>query len=532
MLCQNHSPSDASRPTINVATSPVPETAIGKGLSDEILTPVQEQVLHEPAIEKGLSDTTLTLVQEQFIYQHLDSNYTLPPRFEEEIPKILKNLQCPLQITKSSFVTVGSPHTWPVVLAALAFLVDLVNITFIIDSSLPEDDDDDEIGSPLHTCIEAFNCSDEAEENACLEAYVETLKANENVSEEDMVDLSEALEAAEHELESLPKVNDELKDLKQYNVKVSDDLAKLNNYLKDLKVAIENKSAMERSIKQSIMKLDIEESKILEEIERLMNLKNQQAYSTSELMQLKNHSQVASKEIEYQEQLSKDLGNQVCNLEIEISKFETILRNSTDQLKELVEKLSLNEEFPDIDVKSEDVIHHFDDIMCILTTLRKAAKKDASQTQEKMLQLSHDVERAKGTLQEKVAEGNKLKTKTRHVKEENKITQEEIKREIQLKDEELEELHQKIMEARKPQNKPAYHLHQVDDMITVKKQELEKCKKKEEKCLHDGLQFQKNFFERGMCNAEVQRKLIVEHTTRIKAEFTKLLEWCDSLDSD
>ncbi|XP_045110944.1 uncharacterized protein LOC123504477 [Portunus trituberculatus] len=190
---------------------------------------------------------------------------------------------------------------------------------------------------------------------------------------------------------------------------------------------------MERSIKQSIMKLDIEESKMLEEIERLMNLKNQQAYSASELMQLKNHGQVASKEIEYQEQLSKDLGNQVCNLEIEISKFETILRNSADQLKELVEKLSLNEEFPDIDVKSEDVIHHYDDIMCILTTLKKAAKKDASQTQEKMLQLSHYVERAKGTLQEKVAEGNKLKTKTRHVKEENKVTQEEIKRDFQLK---------------------------------------------------------------------------------------------------
>ncbi|MPD01605.1 hypothetical protein E2C01_097139 [Portunus trituberculatus] len=53
---------------------------------------------------------------------------------------------------------------------------------------------------------------------------------------------------------------------------------------------------------------------MLEETECLMNLKNQQAYSTSELMQLKNHSQVASKEIEYQEQLSKDLGNQYCLL--------------------------------------------------------------------------------------------------------------------------------------------------------------------------------------------------------------------------
>lgn len=49
---------------------------------------------------------------------------------------------------------------------------------------------------------------------------METMKVDNNVSDKDMVDLAEALEAAEHELESLPKVNDELKHLKQCNIKV------------------------------------------------------------------------------------------------------------------------------------------------------------------------------------------------------------------------------------------------------------------------------------------------------------------------
>lgn len=41
----------------------------------------------------------------QFIYHHLDSSYVLPTRYEEEIPKLLKNVMYPVQMTKSSFVT-------------------------------------------------------------------------------------------------------------------------------------------------------------------------------------------------------------------------------------------------------------------------------------------------------------------------------------------------------------------------------------------------------------------------------------------
>lgn len=44
------------------------------------------------------------------IYQHLDPSYALPHRFEE-IPKLMKNIHCPYELNKSSFVRVGSPHT-------------------------------------------------------------------------------------------------------------------------------------------------------------------------------------------------------------------------------------------------------------------------------------------------------------------------------------------------------------------------------------------------------------------------------------
>ncbi|KAK8391876.1 hypothetical protein O3P69_017476 [Scylla paramamosain] len=77
------------------------------------------------------------------------------------------------------------------------------------------------------------------------------------------------------------------------------------------------------------MELNTEESKISEEVNRLKKLKNQQTYSSSELMQLKNHSQEASREIEFQEQLGNEMGNQVRNLELEMSKSDSAFRDST-----------------------------------------------------------------------------------------------------------------------------------------------------------------------------------------------------------
>ena len=37
----------------------------------------------------------------------------------------------PFLISKSSMFTVGSPHTWPTMLAALSFMVDWINVSSV-----------------------------------------------------------------------------------------------------------------------------------------------------------------------------------------------------------------------------------------------------------------------------------------------------------------------------------------------------------------------------------------------------------------
>lgn len=44
-----------------------------------------------------------------------------------QVPQLYKRLRYPFQISKSNLSAVGSPHTWPSLLAALTWLVELLN---------------------------------------------------------------------------------------------------------------------------------------------------------------------------------------------------------------------------------------------------------------------------------------------------------------------------------------------------------------------------------------------------------------------
>ena len=65
----------------------------------------------------------------QFIYSMLDENYKVGTKHEEEIPRIMKMLGYPFLISKSSMFTIGTPHTWPTMLAGLSYVVDLINVS-------------------------------------------------------------------------------------------------------------------------------------------------------------------------------------------------------------------------------------------------------------------------------------------------------------------------------------------------------------------------------------------------------------------
>nr|2VE7_A Chain A, KINETOCHORE PROTEIN HEC1, KINETOCHORE PROTEIN SPC25 [Homo sapiens]2VE7_B Chain B, KINETOCHORE PROTEIN HEC1, KINETOCHORE PROTEIN SPC25 [Homo sapiens]3IZ0_C Chain C, NDC80-SPC25 chimera protein, Chain B from PDB 2VE7 (Ndc80 bonsai) [Homo sapiens]3IZ0_E Chain E, NDC80-SPC25 chimera protein, Chain B from PDB 2VE7 (Ndc80 bonsai) [Homo sapiens] len=77
-----------------------------------------------------------------FLYGFLCPSYELPDtKFEEEVPRIFKDLGYPFALSKSSMYTVGAPHTWPHIVAALVWLIDCIKIHTAMKESSPLFDD-------------------------------------------------------------------------------------------------------------------------------------------------------------------------------------------------------------------------------------------------------------------------------------------------------------------------------------------------------------------------------------------------------
>lgn len=66
----------------------------------------------------------------QHLYGCINPNFKMEKKFEEEVPRILKTLHYPFTISKSAMFAVGSMHTWPTLLGALHWMVELITVGY------------------------------------------------------------------------------------------------------------------------------------------------------------------------------------------------------------------------------------------------------------------------------------------------------------------------------------------------------------------------------------------------------------------
>eukprot|EP01116_Phalansterium_solitarium_P009020 TRINITY_DN23011_c0_g1_i1.p1 TRINITY_DN23011_c0_g1~~TRINITY_DN23011_c0_g1_i1.p1 ORF type:complete len:634 (-),score=285.00 TRINITY_DN23011_c0_g1_i1:320-2221(-) len=72
----------------------------------------------------------------QFLVRFVDPSFTITKeKFEEEVPNMFKALKYPFTISPKSLLSVGTPHTWPNLLAALTWLVELISYQEAVEES-------------------------------------------------------------------------------------------------------------------------------------------------------------------------------------------------------------------------------------------------------------------------------------------------------------------------------------------------------------------------------------------------------------
>jgi kinetochore protein NDC80 len=91
-------------------------------------TSISPKVLAKPT-NKDFQNVVL------FLFKQLDPNYKCTGKFEDEMITMFKFLGYPFQIAKSSISAVGSPHAWPSLLAAIMWLVELLQYDIAVQQS-------------------------------------------------------------------------------------------------------------------------------------------------------------------------------------------------------------------------------------------------------------------------------------------------------------------------------------------------------------------------------------------------------------
>ncbi|XP_029434232.1 kinetochore protein NDC80 homolog [Rhinatrema bivittatum] len=293
-----------------------------------------------------------------FIYSFLHPSYDIPAcKFEEEIPRIFKELGYPFPLSKSSMFTVGAPHTWPHIVAALVWLIGCVKIYGEIqkNSQMYEEisgGDDSEVGiehnklflTYTSKCYNLFmsgeDVFDEADAELCSKLK-EMYKVDEAHLESLMVEnkrLNEEIERLEKEKENEP---DRLASLKKLKASLEADDQKYQNYLTEMESHMALLDQREKHISDELEATELELEAVKEEHVRLKNILDNQKYSVADIERIKYEEnelqQTTNKLIK---ELDEDK-QQLWNEELKFAKIKELIETTVAEFHKLARKLKL-----------------------------------------------------------------------------------------------------------------------------------------------------------------------------------------------
>jgi kinetochore protein NDC80 len=64
-----------------------------------------------------------------FLFRCVDANYEPTGKLQDDVINMFKNIGYPFGISKTGLVAVGSPHTWPALLASMTWLIELLSVS-------------------------------------------------------------------------------------------------------------------------------------------------------------------------------------------------------------------------------------------------------------------------------------------------------------------------------------------------------------------------------------------------------------------
>ncbi|NWJ01075.1 NDC80 protein, partial [Crypturellus undulatus] len=407
-----------------------------------------------------------------FIYGFLCPSYELPDsKFEEEIPRVFKELGYTFPLSKSSMYTVGAPHTWPQIVAALVWLTDCVKLYSAIKESAPSFDDGQNWGGEtddgiVHNklfmdyivkCYEHFmKGSDIFEE---FDAEVQSkLKDLFNIDEFQLEGLAaenkrlhEEIARLEKERESEP---DRLVSLRKLKSSLQADVQKYQAYMENLESHTAILDQKIKSVNEEVETAEMEVEAMKQENARLQYIFDNQKYSVADIERINHEKNELQQTIN---KLTKELEaeqHQLWNEEIKYARHKEAIETQLAEYHKLARKLKL------IPISAENSKGHDFEIQFNPEAGPNSLVKYRTQIKAPLMEIINQTE-------EEIRKATHRKMSLEDTLEQVNTMVEERKSIVKMLKEEAEKLddlyHQKLKEAEEEEQKCASELELLEN---------------------------------------------------------------------
>ncbi|XP_060702287.1 kinetochore protein NDC80 homolog isoform X1 [Hemiscyllium ocellatum] len=409
-----------------------------------------------------------------FLYNLIDQSYQMPDsKFEEEIPRIFKSLGYPFPLSKSSMYTVGAPHTWPLILGALVWLMDNVKLVNSVDP-------DKILFGPDKDWDVVENVTDDGVHNnrlfidytsKCYSRYLSGIDDYEDLNLENLTllkqhfgvdeaqfdaftaenrSLAEELEKLEKEKQNEP---DRVQALEKTKISLQKDQQKYKKYLEEMeqhKILLEQRA---KGIKDEIESAELELDAVKEESNKLQQIYDVQEVSAVDVKKMNHEKNELHQATIFLSKSLEDAEKRMWNEEIKVTKAKEMLEVRLQDYHTMARKLKLipkaaeNAQAQNFEISLLDIVsgkknlpQNTEKIKLALMNLLKQINDDIEHLKHKKMSVQEAKEQVQTMIDDKANDVKMLKEQIRKVDEAIEQEKEEDNRKTTKQVQELESL--------------------------------------------------------------------------------------------
>lgn len=272
----------------------------------------------------------------QFLFRQIDPNFAYTGKYEDEVISMFKCLKYPYSISKTSLNAVGSPHSWPQLLASVMWIIELLAYDEeAINGAVAEQDAEDPTASEkvflnyLHQAYRCFLGGDDDLYGQLEEEFVDLFESRNTEAADEMKVFDSKNAALAREIEELGDRMTYLPGLQEKKKVYAKDLGKFQNLIQELQ-----KYKKELESKTSTRKVDLDRTttalaNVDREVEELRQRIATQELSPEDVRRL-------SEEREHIEDALSSAQDGRAALEHKVHEAEKLLRSKVLDLEEVM----------------------------------------------------------------------------------------------------------------------------------------------------------------------------------------------------